>query len=139
MSAWLTFETFTKQTDRLTGNTTSHMQLNFCLFRFSHVYILPFCSLLIVELLKTSFASALTTFNVTFSIILHYSIVTSYLYSLVCNLAFLEAALRFSQSYEDIICSVATLIFKKCVPKLFCFRLLLTDVFRNNYLILKEA
>lgn len=79
--------------NRITGKTTSNMQLNFCLFRFINEYILPFYLLLIVELLKTIFASVLITLHVRFSIILHYSIVTSYLCSLVCNLAFLEAAL----------------------------------------------
>ena len=99
--------------DRITRKTTSNMQLNFCLFRFTNEYSLPFYPLLIVELLKTIFASALITLYVAFSIILHYSIVTAYLYSVVCNSAFLEAALWFSQSHQDIICSVAILIFYK--------------------------
>lgn len=84
--------------DRITGKTTSNMQLNHCLFEFTNEYILPFYPLLIVEFLKTIFTSASITLYVTFSIILHYSIVTSYFCSPVCNLAFLEAALWVSQS-----------------------------------------
>lgn len=74
------------------------MQPNFCLFRFTNEYILPFYALLIVELLKTLFASALIGLYVAFFIIHHYSTVTSYLFSLVHNLAFLKAALWFSLS-----------------------------------------
>lgn len=98
--------------DRISRKTTLGMQLNFCHFRFTNEYILPFYPLLIV-VLKTIFTSTFITFYVTFSTVLHYSIVTYYLCSLVCNLAFLEGALWFSQSHQDIICSVAILIFYK--------------------------